>query len=44
MEYLNLRTCQGLLEDGESGLSEHIDWSVQEHPQLKGAPASQVRE
>lgn len=43
MKYLNLRIRKGLLDDGEDGLIEHIDWSVQEDPQLAGALPSQVR-
>ncbi|OSS47462.1 hypothetical protein B5807_07223 [Epicoccum nigrum] len=43
MHYLNTRIRLGFEEDGEEGLFQHVDWSVQEGPELQNADEDEVR-
>lgn len=43
MDWFNKRVRQILEDEGEGDLLAHIDWTVQEDPQLEGATPSQVR-
>lgn len=43
MHYLNTRIRLGFEEDGEEALFQHVDWSVQEGPELQNADEDEVR-
>jgi hypothetical protein len=43
MYYLNTRIRLGLEEDGEGDLFQHVDWNVQEDPELQDADDDEVR-
>jgi hypothetical protein len=43
MHYLNTRIRLGLEADGEGDLFQHIDWDVQEDPELEDAEEDEIR-
>jgi hypothetical protein len=43
IKHLNVRTHQTLHKSGDEELFKHIDWSVQENPELEDADSGEVR-